>query len=100
MTGPDGGASSWLSFDWRPLKAAGAARASETLRILIVDDNRDYADGEMIFAAYDEAFQSLAEAGDSAAQTDLGHTLTVFEALLGQIYLVTVVSLIVTSPPA
>ena len=33
--------------------------------------------------------------GDFVAQTDLGHTLAVFEALLGQIYLVTVVSLIV-----
>ena len=33
--------------------------------------------------------------GDFAAATDLGRTLAVFEALLGQIYLVTVVSLIV-----
>ena len=33
--------------------------------------------------------------GDYTAKTDLGHTLAVFEALLGQIYLVTVVSLIV-----
>ena len=33
--------------------------------------------------------------GDFVAQTDLGHTLAVFEALIGQIYLVTVVSLIV-----
>jgi hypothetical protein len=33
--------------------------------------------------------------GDIAARTDLGHTLSVFEALIGQIYLVTVVSLIV-----
>jgi hypothetical protein len=33
--------------------------------------------------------------GDLTARTDLGHTLTVFEALVGQIYLVTVVSLIV-----
>jgi hypothetical protein len=33
--------------------------------------------------------------GDLTARTDLGHTLAVFEALIGQIYLVTVVSLIV-----
>jgi hypothetical protein len=33
--------------------------------------------------------------GDLTARTDLGHTLSVFEALIGQIYLVTVVSLIV-----
>lgn len=33
--------------------------------------------------------------GDLTARTDLGHTLSVTEALLGQIYLVTVVSLIV-----
>jgi hypothetical protein len=35
--------------------------------------------------------------GDLTARTDLGHTLTVFEALIGQIYLVTVVSLIVSN---
>jgi hypothetical protein len=35
--------------------------------------------------------------GDFAAATDLGHTLAVFEALIGQIYLVTVVSLIVSN---
>src|SRR3954471_11145359 len=35
--------------------------------------------------------------GDFAARTDLGHTLSVFEALIGQIYLVTVVSLIVSN---
>jgi hypothetical protein len=33
--------------------------------------------------------------GDITTRTDLGHTLAVFEALAGQIYLVTVVSLIV-----
>ena len=32
--------------------------------------------------------------GDITARTDLGHTLSVGEALAGQIYLVTVVSLI------
>lgn len=35
--------------------------------------------------------------GDLTARTDLGHTLSVLEALLGQIYLVTVVSLIVSN---
>jgi hypothetical protein len=35
--------------------------------------------------------------GDYVARTDTGHTLAVFEALLGQIYLVTVVSLIVSN---
>ena len=35
--------------------------------------------------------------GDFVARTDLGHTLCVFEMLIGQIYLVTVVSLIVSN---
>jgi hypothetical protein len=35
--------------------------------------------------------------GDFVARTDAGHTIAVFEALLGQIYLVTVVSLIVSN---
>jgi hypothetical protein len=35
--------------------------------------------------------------GDLAARSDLGHTLAVFEALIGQIYLVTIVSLIVSN---
>ena len=35
--------------------------------------------------------------GDFTASSNLGHTLSVFEALLGQIYLVTVVSLIVAN---
>jgi hypothetical protein len=35
--------------------------------------------------------------GDFAAATNLGHTLSVFEALLGQIYLVTVVSVLVSN---
>jgi hypothetical protein len=34
--------------------------------------------------------------GDVTAATNLGHTLSVSEALLGQIYLVTVVSVIVS----
>jgi hypothetical protein len=35
--------------------------------------------------------------GDLTARTDVGHTLSIFEALMGQIYLVTVVSLIVSN---
>jgi hypothetical protein len=35
--------------------------------------------------------------GDLTARTNLGHTLSVLEALLGQLYLVTVVSVIVTN---
>jgi hypothetical protein len=35
--------------------------------------------------------------GDFTARTNLGHTLSVAEALLGQIYLVTIVSLIVAN---
>ena len=35
--------------------------------------------------------------GDFVARTDVGHTLAVSEALIGQIYLVTVVSLIVSN---
>jgi hypothetical protein len=35
--------------------------------------------------------------GDFVARADLGHSLAVFEALIGQIYLVTVVSLIVSN---
>jgi hypothetical protein len=45
------------------------------------------------------SFTSLTTAGygDFTARTNLGHTLSVSEALLGQIYLVTVVSLIVAN---
>jgi hypothetical protein len=45
------------------------------------------------------SFTTLTTAGfgDLTARTDLGHTLTVFEALVGQIYLVTVVSVIVSN---
>ncbi len=35
--------------------------------------------------------------GDLTARSNLGHTLSVFEALLGQVYLVTVVSLLVAN---
>jgi hypothetical protein len=45
------------------------------------------------------SFTTLATVGfgDLTARTDLGHTLSIFEALIGQIYLVTVVSLIVSN---
>ena len=45
------------------------------------------------------SFTTLTTAGygDFVAGTSLGHTLAVFEALIGQIYLVTVVSLIVSN---
>jgi hypothetical protein len=45
------------------------------------------------------SFTTLATVGygDFTARTDLGHTLSVLEALIGQIYLVTVVSLIVSN---
>lgn len=45
------------------------------------------------------SFTTLTTAGfgDFTARSDLGHTLTVFEALIGQIYLVTVVSVIVSN---
>jgi hypothetical protein len=43
------------------------------------------------------SFTTLATVGygDLTARSDFGHTLSIFEALMGQIYLVTVVSLIV-----
>jgi hypothetical protein len=45
------------------------------------------------------SFTTLATVGfgDLVARSDVGHTLSIFEALLGQIYLVTVVSLIVSN---
>ena len=45
------------------------------------------------------SFTTLATVGygDLTARTDLGHTLSIFEALAGQIYLVTVVSVIVSN---
>ena len=68
----------------------------------------DYYGGDPFFAAGQSAtvsnclyysFITLSTVGygDFVARTDLGHTLAVFEALIGQIYLVTVVSLIVTN---
>ena len=68
----------------------------------------DYIGGEPFFTAGQSAtvsnclyfsFITLSTVGygDFVARTDLGHTLAVFEALIGQIYLVTVVSLIVSN---
>jgi hypothetical protein len=64
--------------------------------------------GDPFFAGGDPAtvssclyfsFTTLATVGygDLVARTDLGHTVAVSEALIGQIYLVTVVSLIVSN---
>jgi hypothetical protein len=68
----------------------------------------DRIDGEPFFAGGESAtvshclyfsFTTLTTVGygDFVARSDLGHTLAVFEALIGQIYLVTVVSLIVSN---
>lgn len=60
-----------------------------------------FADGEQATASrcLYFSFTTLTTVGygDLIARTDAGHTLAVFEALLGQIYLVTVVSLIVSN---
>jgi hypothetical protein len=64
--------------------------------------------GDSFFAGGDPAtvshclyfsFTTLATVGygDFVSRSDLGHTLAVSEALIGQIYLVTVVSLIVSN---
>ena len=68
----------------------------------------DHLGGNPVFAGGQEAtvsrclyysFTTLTTVGygDFTTRSDLGHTLSVFEALLGQIYLVTVVSLIVSN---
>jgi hypothetical protein len=68
----------------------------------------DRLGGDPFFAGHGSAtvahciyfsFTTLATVGygDFVARTDLGHTLAVSEALIGQIYLVTVVSLIVSN---
>jgi Ion channel len=68
----------------------------------------DHLGGDPFFASGSPAtvakciyfsFTTLTTAGygDLTARSDFGHTLSIFEALLGQIYLVTVVSLIVTN---
>ena len=64
-------------------------------------DQPFFADGETatVSACLYFSFTTLTTVGygDFAAVTDLGHTLAIFEALLGQIYLVTVVSVIVSN---
>ena len=68
----------------------------------------DELGGDPFFAAANEAtvsnclyfsFTTLATVGygDFVARSDLGHTLAIFEALIGQIYLVTVVSVVVSN---
>ena len=68
----------------------------------------DRLGGDPFFAGHNSAsvahciyfsFTTLATVGygDFVARTDVGHTLSVSEALIGQIYLVTVVSLIVSN---
>jgi hypothetical protein len=68
----------------------------------------DRLGGQPVFAGGDEAtashclyfsFTTLTTVGygDLVTRSDLGHTLAVFEALLGQIYLVTVVSVLVSN---
>lgn len=68
----------------------------------------DRLGGEPFFAGGQDAtisnclyfsFVTLATVGygDFVARSDLGHTLSIFEALIGQIYLVTVVSVIVSN---
>ena len=60
-----------------------------------------FADGQPATAAYCLYFSfttlTTVGYGDFVARSDLGHTLCVFEMLIGQIYLVTVVSLIVSN---
>lgn len=46
---------------------------------------------------YSFTTQTTVGYGDLTSRTNLGHTLSVFEALVGQIYLVTVVSLVVAN---
>jgi hypothetical protein len=43
------------------------------------------------------AIGSRTEAADPTARSNLGHTLAISEALVGQIYLVTIVSLLVAN---
>jgi hypothetical protein len=68
----------------------------------------DHVGGSPFFAQHEPAtvshclyfsFTTLATVGygDFTARTNLGHTLSVSEALVGQIYLVTIVSLIVSN---
>jgi hypothetical protein len=103
----------------RNLRAAGEVRLDAVLGVLslymligmafgFVYGAIDHFGGDPFFAGGEPAtvahclyfsFTTLATVGygDFVAQSDLGHTLAVSEALIGQIYLVTVVSLIVSN---
>ena len=67
----------------------------------LFDDEPFFADGNTATVAHCLYFSLTTLAtvgyGDFVARSDLGHTLAVSEALIGQIYLVTVVSLIVSN---
>jgi hypothetical protein len=103
----------------RNLRAAGEVRLDAVLGVLslymligmafgYVYGAIDYLGGDPFFAGGESAtvahclyfsFTTLATVGygDFVARSDLGHTLAVSEALIGQIYLVTIVSLIVSN---
>ena len=71
----------------------------ETVSLLAVDrffEQRASADPQD-FLYFSFATLTTAGYGDLTAATDVGRTLAIFEALLGQLYLVTVVALIVGS---
>jgi hypothetical protein len=67
----------------------------------LLDDEPFFAGGETATASHCLYFSfttlTTVGYGDFTAGTDLGHTLAIFEALIGQIYLVTVVSVLVTN---
>jgi hypothetical protein len=103
----------------RDLRSSGQVRLEAVLGVLslymllgmlfgFVYGALDRLGGDPFFAGGDPAtvsrclyfsFTTLTTVGygDLVARSDLGHTLAVFEALIGQIYLVTVVSLIVSN---
>jgi hypothetical protein len=103
----------------RNLRAAGEVRLDAVLGVLSLymligmafgfvygaidhfDDDPFFSNGKAATVAHCLyfSFTTLATVGygDFVARSDLGHTLAVSEALIGQIYLVTVVSLIVSN---
>jgi hypothetical protein len=103
----------------RELRKSGRVRVEAVMGVLslymllgmlfaFVFGAMDQLGGEPVFAGGQDAtvsrclyysFTTLTTVGygDLTTRSDLGHTLSVFEALLGQIYLVTVVSLIVSN---